>query len=141
MTRLFSKYRNMSYKLFITRFPQWLPYLATLYYVDFMFILPRIAFAAGKTAATIGVLLFTFLWTFHVIALYYRKEINRKIHLFFIEIDFAFRLALTINFVFFHQGQRFWYETFVFFLNLITLVSALFVIYFLTDKRIKELYN
>ena len=130
----------MKYDFLITRFPQWLPYLATLYYIDFFFILPRAVFIMGKPAAAFCVILFTVLWTIHSIALYHKKETNRKIHLAVVNIDFALRLPFVVNFIFFNKNQILWYETLFFILNIITLATALFTIYLLTDKRVKANY-
>ena len=131
----------MRFDSLITRFPQWLPYIATLYYIDLIFLLPRAIFIFGKPAASIGIIIFTALWTIHSIALYYKNDTNRKIHLAVINIDFALRLPFVINFVFFHKNQTFWYETLFFILNIITLITALFTIYLLTDKRVKANYS
>jgi len=131
----------MKFDFLITRFPQWLPYIATLYYVDLFFLLPRAVFIFGKPAAVSGIIIFTALWTAHSIALYYRNEINRKIHLVVINIDFALRFPFVVNFIFFHKNQPAWYEAFFFILNVITLITALFTIYLLTDKRVKNGYS
>jgi len=131
----------MKFDSLITRFPEWLPYIATLYYIDFFFILPRAIFILGKPVATLGIIIFTILWTIHSIALYYKKETNRKIHLVVINIDFALRFPFVINLIFFNKNQILWYDAFFFMLNIITLITALFTIYMLTDKRVKANYS
>jgi hypothetical protein len=125
----------------INSFPKWLPYIATLYYVDLLFLLPRAVFILGKPIAAGAIIVFTALWTMHTIALYYRKEINRKIHLVITDIDFALRLPFVINFVFFRENSALWHETVFFVLNIITLIAAVFSIYLLTDNGVKKLFK
>ena len=131
----------MKIDFLIKRFSLWLPYIAVLYYIDLLFLLPRAIFIFGKPAAAIGIIIFTALWTLHTIALYYRNEINRKIHLIVVNIDFALRFPFVINFIFFNKSQTSWYEALFFTLNIITLITALFTIYLLTDKRVKANYS
>ena len=131
----------MKIDFLITRFPQWLPYIAALYYVDFIFLLPMAIFIFGKPAAALAVIIFTALWTLHSIALYYRNETNRKIHLAVVNIDFALRFPFAVNFIFFHKNQILWYEALFFILNVITLITALLTIYLLTDERVKTNYS
>ena len=131
----------MKIDFLIESFPLWLPYIAVLYYIDLLFLLPRAIFILGKPAAALAIIIFTALWTVHSIALYYRNETNRKIHLIVVNIDFALRLPFVINFIFFHKSHAPWYEALFFILNVITLITALFTIYLLTDKRVKANYS
>jgi hypothetical protein len=125
----------------VEKAPLLAPYFATLYYVNILFLLPRMGFFFGKTAAVTVILLLAALWTCHVIALNSGKEINRKIHLVFMEVDFALRLPFLVNFVFFMDLVAYWFETVFFVINLITLISALAFIILLTDERVKRFYR
>jgi predicted outer membrane lipoprotein len=127
--------------LLVKCFPFCLPYIAALYYIDIIFLLPRAIFILGKPLAAFGIIVFTALWTKHAISLYYRNETNRKIHLAVITIDFALRLPFAVNFIIFFKNQSPWYEAIFFALNLITLITAVLSIYMLTDSRVKSAYS
>lgn len=122
------------------RVPAWLPYFAVLYYTDILFLIPRAGYLAGKPATVALALILSVLWTIHVIALYYRKEINRKIHLIVMEVDFAFRLPFVLNFFLTDDPVR-WYDAVSLVINLAVILSALVFIFFLTDSDVRKLYS
>lgn len=131
----------MRFDAFRKAFPGLLPYISILYYADMLFILPKAVFLMGKPLAAGAVLLLTALWTVHVIRLYYKKEINRKIHLIVIEADAAVRLPFAVNFLLLNAGRVIWYDVCAFVLNVLTIGSALISVYMLTEEQVKDCYD
>ena len=62
------------------------PYLATFYYVEIVYMMIFLNFLYGKIFAVSAGLLFTFFLTFHIIRLFNKIDINRKIQLYLNEI-------------------------------------------------------
>ncbi|MCP4130247.1 MAG: hypothetical protein GY754_04630 [bacterium] len=78
-------------------FTSLIPYLATYYYLEIIYIMISLNFLFGKTFSAITGLILTLLLTIHIIFLYYRKKPNRVIHLFIIDIHIAMTAAFSIN--------------------------------------------
>jgi len=116
------------------------PYLATFYYIEIIYLMIFMNFLYGKIyAVTAGILLSLFL-TFHVIRLFNKKDINRKIQLYFMDIHFAYSLAYFFNRVF--SGNDFTtVDTVVTLFRLITAFIEIAAVLILTDKIIKSEYS
>lgn len=65
-------------------------YIVTLYYLEIVFLMFGLLFLYGRTAAiAVGVIL-TLLLTYHIIQLYFRKSLHRKLQLWLIDVHAAF---------------------------------------------------
>ena len=74
-----------------------LPYIATFYYVEIIYLMIFLNFIYGKTLAiSIGISL-TALLTFHIFALFNKKNFNRKVQLYLMDFHFAFAVAYFFN--------------------------------------------
>ena len=116
------------------------PYLATFYYIEIIYLMIFLNFLYGKIyAVTAGILLSLFL-TFHVIRLFNKKNINRKIQLYFMDIHFAYSLAYFFNRMF--SGNDFTtVDTVVTVFRLITAFIEIAAVIILTDRVIKSEYS
>ncbi len=122
-----------------TAIPAVLPYAASIYYTDILFMLPAAVYLTGKIPAGLCALLLMILWTVHVIGLYRRKEINRKIHLWITTLDLAVRIPLAVNFLFFTDEAAAG-DTALFIIHCAVICTAFPVLYFLTDEKVKASY-
>jgi len=116
------------------------PYLATFYYTEIIYLMIFINFLYGKIfAVSIGLFL-TFVLTFHVIRLFNKKNINRKIQLYFMDIHFAYSLAYFFNRVF--SGSTIGTaDSVVMVIRLITACIEIAAVLILTDRIIKSGYH
>jgi len=73
------------------------PYLATFYYVEIIYLMIFLNFLYGKIFAVTAGLLLSFFLTFHIFRLFNKKDINRKIQLYLMDIHFAYSLAYFFN--------------------------------------------
>ena len=74
-----------------------LPYIATFYYVEIIYLMIFLNFIYGKTfAASLGIFL-TLLLTFHIFSLFNKKSFNRKVQLYLMDFHFAFAVAYFFN--------------------------------------------
>ena len=64
-------------------------YTATLYFFEILFIMFSLMLMFGKQISVIAGLILSVTLTAHIIMLYLKKNINRKIHLFLIDIHIA----------------------------------------------------
>lgn len=116
------------------------PYLATFYYIEIIYLMIFLNFLYGKFYAVTAGILLSFFLTFHVLRLFNKKDINRKMQLSFMDIHFAFSLAYFFNRMF--SGNDFTtVDTVVTLFRLITAFIEIAAVIILTDKTIKSEYN
>jgi hypothetical protein len=117
-----------------------IPYLATFYYIEIIYLMIFLNFLYGKVYAVTAGLLLTFFLTFHVFRLFNKKDINRKIQLYFMDIHFAYSLAYFFNRMF--SGNDFTtVDTVVTVFRLITAFIEIAAVLILTDRIIKNQYS
>lgn len=74
-----------------------IPYIATLYYLEIMYLMFIVNFIAGKIIAVGTGFALAILLSFHVVALFNRKNLNRKIQLFLMDLHFAYSAAFIVS--------------------------------------------
>jgi len=84
-----------------TRAPQISAYLATLYYLEIIFLMFGLLFLYGKAASIITGALLTLALTYHVIQLFFRNRLHRKLQLWLMD----FHAAFTAGFLFYSAVQ------------------------------------
>jgi hypothetical protein len=116
------------------------PYLATFYYVEIIYFMFFVNFLYGKFfSVAIGLLLSGFL-TFHVIRLFNKKNINRKLQLYFMDFHFAYSLAFFLNKVF--SGCNLTViDHAIIYLRLFIALAEIMLVFVLTDRTIKNEYS
>jgi len=117
-----------------------IPYLATFYYVEIIYLMIFINLLYGKIFAITAGLLLSLLLTFHVIRLFYKKDINRKIQLYFMDIHFAYSLAYVFN-RFFSSSDLTAIDSAVIAFRLFTAVIEISAVLILTDRIIRKEYT
>ena len=65
-------------------------YIATLYYLEIVFLMFGLLFLYGKAVSIIAGLLLTLVLTYHIIQLFFRNRLHRKLQLCLIDIHAAF---------------------------------------------------
>jgi len=117
-----------------------IPYLATFYYVEIIYLMIFINLLYGKIFAITAGLLLSLLLTFHVIRLFYKKDINRKIQLYFMDIHFAYSLAYVFN-RFFSSSDLTAIDSAVIAFRLFTAVIEISAVLIITDRIIRKEYT
>ena len=74
-----------------------IPYIATLYYLEIMYLMFIVNFIAGKIISVGAGFALAILLSFHVVALFNRKNLNRKIQLFLMDLHFAYSAAFIFS--------------------------------------------
>lgn len=116
------------------------PYLATFYYIEIIYLMIFLNFLYGKIFAVSTGLLLTFLLTFHVIRLFNKKDINRKIQLYCMDVHFAYTLAYFFNRIF-SENSIGTVDSVVMVFRLITACIEIAAVLILTDRIIKSEYT
>ncbi|HNX25056.1 MAG TPA: hypothetical protein PKG60_13495 [Spirochaetota bacterium] len=116
------------------------PYLATFYYIEIIYLMIFLNFLYGKIFAVSAGLLLTFLLTFHVIRLFNKKDINRKIQLYCMDVHFAYTLAYFFNRIF-SENSIGTVDSVVMVFRLITACIEIAAVLILTDRIIKSEYT
>ena len=73
------------------------PYSATLFYIEIIYMMFMAGFLYGKVAAVVSGVMLSILLTFQVIALFGRINISRKIQLFIMDVHLAYSVAFIFN--------------------------------------------
>jgi len=111
-----------------------LPYLATFYYVEILYLMIFLNFIYGKTfSISIGILL-TILLTIHIFSLFNKKNISRKIQLYLMDFHFAFSVAYFFNRIFTHSDFT-GIDSIVTLFRLATALIEIIIIITITDNR------
>lgn len=116
------------------------PYLATFYYAEIIYLMIFLNFLYGKFFAVIIGIILTFLLTFHVICLFKKSDINRKIQLYLMDIHFAYSLAYFFNRIFFGSNLTS-VDAAVIFFRLLTAFLEITAVLILTDRIIRNGYS
>ncbi len=114
-------------------------YASLVYFFEIMYIMIALLFLYGKPLALITGLTLTALLSVQIIGIYQKKEINRKIQLFLMDVHCAYALPFLLNIAFFgFSGTAFD----AFFVVIRALLAAFEVpaIYLLTDESVSAEY-
>jgi len=112
-----------------------LPYLATFYYVEILYLMIFLNFIYGKTfSVTIGMLL-TVLLSIHIFSLFNKKSINRKIQLYLMDFHFAFSVAYFFNRIF-TDSDFTSIDSIITLFRLLTALIEIITIFAITDNKI-----
>lgn len=74
-----------------------IPYIATLYYVEIIYMMFILNFLFGKVIAVASGVTLAVLLSFQVIALFSRRNLSRKIQLFLMDLHFAYSVAFIFS--------------------------------------------
>lgn len=114
---------------------EYTPYIATLYFIEVIYLMFMINFIFGKTAAVVSGASISFLLSYHIISLFNRKNLNRKIQLFLMDIHFAYSIGFLFSSFFTDFNLSGW-ETGLSFYRFIIALLEIPMIIFLTDEFI-----
>ena len=110
-----------------------LPYIATFYYVEIIYLMIFLNFIYGKTFAVSICIFLTILLTFHIFSLFNKKRINRKIQLYLMDFHFAFSVAYFFNRIF-TESDLTSIDSIVMLFRLVTALMEIIIIFALTDR-------
>ena len=122
------------------RVNSFVPYLATFYYIEIIYLMVFLNYLYGKIFAVTAGLFLSFFLTFHVFRLFNKKDINRQIQLYFMDIHFAYSLAYFFNRIFSGIGIT-KLDVIVISLRLITAIIEIAAVLILTDRIIRSEYG
>ena len=130
---------NIKKNQFKYRVPDITAYFTLLYFFEVIYIMFILLISSGKTTAVIIGLISSVLLSYHIISLFLKKNLNRKIQLFLMDIHFAYALAyiinaLAVNTVLINADRL------ILFIRIIIVIFELPLIYFLTDEKVKKHY-
>ena len=110
-------------------------YLTTLYFVEIIYIMFVLFIFVNKYIAIITGLILAVLLTMHILLLYYKNNLSRKIHLFLIDIHAAYTISYLIN-LFFQNINLQIATVILIIVRFFILLIELPLIYFLTNEKI-----
>lgn len=114
-----------------------IPYLATLYYLEIIFLMVFLNFLYGKTVSVSVAILLSSLLTLHVIRLFLRSDLNRKIQLYLMDLHIAYSIAYIFNKCF-SGGDITYIDGTVIFFRVILSSFEIAAVLILTDSNIKK---
>ena len=82
---------------FRDRADRFIPYVATLYYIEIIYMMFVLNFMFGKAVAVISGILLAVLLSVQVVALFNRIDSGRKVQLFLMDLHFAYSVAFIIS--------------------------------------------
>jgi len=120
--------------------PRFLSYYSTLYYIEIIYFMFMLLIIYGRAAAVITGLIFTGLFTIHIIRLFFQKNINRKIQVVIMDIHIAYTAGFLINRIFGDFPLSGLDEFMIIFRGL-TAVVEIFLVFIFTDDKIIDEYS
>lgn len=73
-------------------------YIATLYYIEIIILMIMLVFIYGKIAAVLAGVILSLALAYHIIQLYYKNDLHRKIQLAMIDAHAAFAAGYLFYF-------------------------------------------
>jgi len=110
-------------------------YLVTLYYLEIIFLMFSLLFLYGKLAAIGAGMLLTILLAYHIIQIYFRKNLHRKIQLFIIDIHASF----AVGYLFYNTARGLESDPaalFIFITRTVILIFELMLLFVLTRDEV-----
>jgi hypothetical protein len=74
----------------ITRVHQYTAYISTLYFFEILYLMIALLFLYGKTASIIAGAVLSLLLAYHIIQIYFKKPLHRKLQLYLMDLHAAF---------------------------------------------------
>jgi hypothetical protein len=133
--------RYQAFAAFIrNRIHQISAYIATLYYMEIVFLMFGLLFLYGRAVSIIVGLLLTLLLTYHIIQLFFKNSLHRKLQLYLVDIHAAFAMGyLFYNAV---QGiDRAPSALIILIARTLLLACELFLFYFLSGDESAEAFR
>lgn len=87
----------INFNFFRDRSGSIIPYIATLYYVEIIYLMFVLNFLLGKVLAVTSGITLAVLLSFQIVALFSRRDLSRKIQLFLMDIHFAYSIAFIFS--------------------------------------------
>lgn len=115
-------------------------YMSTLYYLEIISLMFGILFLYGKTASIIAGVVLSLLLTYHIIQLYLKNGLHRKIQLFIIDIHVPF----AIGYLFYNIVQGVEADVtalFIIVVRAILLACEIPILFYLTGKDAAEIFR
>jgi len=119
----------------IKKMHSFLPYLATFYYVEIFYLMIFLNFLYGKTFAVTICISLTALLTFHILSLFNKKSINRKVQLYLMDFHFAFSVAYFFNRIFTDSNFT-GIDSIITLFRLIAALTEIITIFAISDNKI-----
>jgi hypothetical protein len=122
------------------RIHQLAAYMATLYYLEIISLMFGLLFLYGKAVSIITGAVLSLLLAYHIIQLYLKNGLNRKIQLFIIDIHAPF----AIGYLFYNIAQGMEIDLLAFFIILVRaflLACEIPLLLYLTGKDAVELFR
>lgn len=115
-------------------------YFNVLYFFEIINIMISIYFIYNKFfSITLGIVL-SLLLSFQIIMIYFRKNTNRKIQLFIMDIHLAYSIPAFIRMIIYDWHGQFVDVMFIIIRLLIVIFEPIFI-YVLTDENIADSFN
>ena len=74
----------------ITRIHQYTAYVSTLYFFEILYLMIALLFLYGKTWSIITGTILSLLLAYHIIQIYFKKSLHRKLQLYLMDLHAAF---------------------------------------------------
>lgn len=110
-------------------------YFCLLYFFEIMYFMVLLFFVGGRVPSLIAGAILTPLLSYHIIMLYYKNPIHRKIQLYLMDLHFALSTAALIRLLFWDTRITAVFLSFMFIRVLIMMAEPAFI-YFLTDRTV-----
>jgi hypothetical protein len=112
-------------------------YADTAYFIEIIYIMIALDFLSGKMVSVFAGVIFTILLSFHIIMIYLRRETNRKIQLFIMDLHLAYSIPYFLNIaVYGYRGRE--YDYIFLIVRLLLVFFEGMAIYVLTDDEVIE---
>jgi hypothetical protein len=112
-------------------------YSGTLFFFEIINIMLIILFLYGRSVAVILGLTLSLIFTYHIIGISLKRDLNRKIHLFLIDFHIIWVVLFIMN-VFISGFSSNLYDKLFYVIRIVLFIFDIILLYFLTDEVIKK---
>lgn len=117
--------------------PLMVSYFNLFYFFEIVYVMIALFAFYGKFVSVITGLIASLLLVIHIICLYMKREINRKIQLFLMELHVVYTIPAFAQ-IFISGWKGSWMEGVFIVSRLIIIVVEVFLVFLLTDEELKN---
>lgn len=125
---------------FARKIPIYLAYFNVLYFFEIFFLTILLFISMGKLIAVLAGSVLSLTLAYHIVQIYYRSELHRKIQLILMDIHFAIAIAYFVRLFFSSHPMSMIFLSFIFIRIIITALEPV-LLYLLTDRTVKTIFE
>lgn len=118
----------------------YLSYFCLLYFMEIIYLMVLLFLVGGRFPSLAAGAVLSLLLSYHIVMLYYRNSLHRKIQLYLMDLHLAVSAAAFMRLIFWDSRTTTLLLSFLFIRLIITILEPVFI-YCLTDRTVIDSFS